>query len=114
MIRRVGRYTKYETAELTRMFGEGYSVYKLCRKLNRSQNSIRNNLIKLGLMEGEIKPRRYTTSRSGVEVNDSIGSLIWNSSRYAFILSSLTILFVLKPQFNILVILLLYIFYKWL
>ena len=43
--RRVGRYTKYETAELTRMFGEGYSVYKICRNLNRSQNSIRNNLI---------------------------------------------------------------------
>ena len=65
-------------------------------------------------MEGEIKPRRYTTSRSGVEVNDSIGSHIWNSSRYAFILSLLTILFVLKPQFNILVILLPYIFYEWL
>ena len=41
MTRRVGRYTKNETAELTRMFGEGYSVYKICRNLNRSQNSIR-------------------------------------------------------------------------
>ena len=50
MSRRVGRYTKDETAELTRMFGEGYSVYKICRNLNRSQNSIKNNLIKLGLM----------------------------------------------------------------
>ena len=28
MTRRVGRYTKNETAELTRMFSEGYSVYK--------------------------------------------------------------------------------------
>ena len=33
MTRRVGRYTKNETAELTRMFGEGYSVYKICRNL---------------------------------------------------------------------------------
>ena len=64
MSRRVGRYTKYETAELTRMFCEGYSVYKICRNLNRSQNSIRNNLIRLGLMEGEITPRRHTTERN--------------------------------------------------
>ena len=110
MTRRVGRYTKHETAELTRMFGEGYSVYKICRNLNRSQNSIRNNLIKLGFMEGEISPRRYTTKKNDVVVDDSIGSLIWNYTWYVFILSSLTILFVLKPQFNILSIMLSYIF----
>ena len=114
MSRRVGRYTNYENAELTRMFGEGYSIYKICRNLNRSQNSIRNNLIRLGLMEGEITPRRYTSKRSDVEVNDSIGKLIWNYTWYAIILSSLTILFVLKPQFNILEIVLSNIFYEWL
>ena len=114
MTRNVGRYTKYEAAELTRMFGEGYSVYKICRNLNRSQNSIRNNLIKLGFMEGEITPRRYTTKRNDIVVNDSIGSFIWNYTWYTIILSSLTILFVLKPQFNILAILLSYIFYEWL
>ncbi len=110
MSRKVGRYTKDETAELTRMFGKGYSVYKICRNLNRSQNSIRNNLIKLGFMEGEITPRRYTAKKNDVVVNDSIGSLIWNYTWYTIILSSLTILFVLKPQFNILSILLSYIF----
>ena len=110
MSRRVGRYTKNETAELTRMFVEGYSVYKICRNLNRSQKSIRNNLIKLGFMEGEITPRRYTTKRNDVVVNDSIGSLIWNYTWYTIISSSLTILFVLKPKFNILSILLSYIF----
>jgi len=110
MSRKVGRYTKYEATELTRMFGEGYSVYKICRNLNRSQNSIRNNLIKLGLMEGEITPRRHTTKRNDVVVDDSIGSLIWNYTWYTIILSSLTILFVLKPKFNILAILLSYIF----
>ena len=110
MSRKVGRYTKDETAELTRMFGEGYSVYKICRNLNRSKNSIRNNLIRLGFMEGEITPRRYTAKKNDVVVNDSIGSLIWNYTWYTIILSLLTILFVLKPQFNILSILLSYIF----
>ena len=114
MSRRVGRYTKDETAELTRMFVEGYSVYKICRNLNRSQKSIRNNLIRLGFMEGEIKPRRYTTKRDDVTVNDSIGSFICTYTWYAFILSLLTILFVLKPKFNILEIVLSNIFYEWL
>ena len=45
MTRKAGRYTKHETAELTRMFGEGCSIYKICRNLNRIQNSIKNNLI---------------------------------------------------------------------
>ena len=59
MKRRVGRYTKHEISELLRMFDEGYSVYKICRNLNRSQKSIRNNLIRLGKIEGEITPRKY-------------------------------------------------------
>ena len=112
MTRRVGRYTKHETAELTRMFGEGYSVYKICRNLNRSQNSIRNNLIRLGLMEGEITPRRYTTKRNDVVVDDSISSLILNYTWNTFTLSILTMIFVLNPHYNILEILLANIFMK--
>ena len=53
MPRRVGRYTKQETLELLRLYEEGYSVYKICRTINRSQNSIRNNLIRLGKLKGE-------------------------------------------------------------
>ena len=106
MSRRVGRYTKYETAELTRMFGEGYSVYKICRNLNRSQNSIRNNLIRLGLMEGEITPRRYKKKSNDVVVNDSISSLILNYTWNTFTLSFLTMVFVLNPHYNILEIIL--------
>ena len=102
MSRRVGRYTKYEAAELTRMFGEGYSVYKICRNLNRSQNSIRNNLIKLGLIEGEISPKRNAIKINNVVVSDSIGSLIWNYTWNTFTLSVLTMIFVLNPHFNIL------------
>ena len=110
MSRRVGRYTKYETAELTRMFGEGYSVYKICRNLNRSQNSIRNNLIRLGLMEGEITPRCYTTKSNVVVVDDSISSLILNYTWNTFTLSFLTMVFVLNPHYNILEIMLANIF----
>ena len=102
MIRRVGRYTKDETAELTRMFGEGYSVYKICRNLNRSQNSIRNNLIRLGLIEGEISPKRNTIKINNVVVSDSIGFLIWKHTWNTFTLSVLTMIFVLNPHFNIL------------
>ena len=51
MSRGVGRYTKNETVELLKMFEECYSVYKICRNLNRSQKSIRNNLKRLGKLK---------------------------------------------------------------
>ena len=108
MSRRVGRYTKYETAELTRMFGEGYSIYKICRNLNRSQNSIRNNLIRLGLMEGEITPKRYTAKMNNLVVDDSISSLILNYTWNTFTLFFLTMVFVLNPQYNIIEIIFVY------
>ena len=113
MTRRVGRYTKDETAELRRMFEEGYSVYKICRNLNRSQKSIRNNLIRLGEIEGEISPRRYTTKSNDVVVDNSISSLILNYTWNTFTLSFLTIVFVLNPHYNILEIMLAYFFIIW-
>ena len=111
--RRVGRFTKHETAELRRMFEEGYSVYKICRNLNRSQKSIRNNLIRLGEIEGEITPRRYTTKSNDVVVDDSISSLILNYTWNTFTLSFLTMVFVLNPHYNILEIMLTYFFILW-
>ena len=45
MSRRVGRYTKEEVSEVIKLFEQGYSVYKICRTINRSQESISNNLI---------------------------------------------------------------------
>ena len=107
MSRRIGRYTKDEISELTRMFGEGYSIYKICRNLNRSQNSIRNNLIRLGLMEGEITPRRYRAKMNDVVVDNGISSLILNYTWNIFTLSFLTMVFVLNPQYNFLEIFLL-------
>ena len=62
MSRRVGRYTKYETTELLRMYDHGYSVYKICKELKRTQKSIRNNLIRLGKIEGQITPIRQVNT----------------------------------------------------
>ena len=72
MPRRVGRYTKQETAELLRLYEEGNSIYKICRTINRSQKSIRNNLIRLGKMKGEITPRRYVVEGKDVVIEDKI------------------------------------------
>ena len=70
MPRKVGRYTKEETAELLRFYEEGYSVYKICKTINRSQKSIRNNLIRLGKIKGEITPRRYIVQGKDVVIED--------------------------------------------
>ena len=70
MPRRVGRYTKQETTELLKMFEEGYSIYKICRNINRSQKSIRNNLIRLGKIKGEISPKRYVVEGKDVIIED--------------------------------------------
>ena len=83
------------------MFGEGYSVYKICRNLNRSQNSIRNNLIRLGLMEGEITPRRVPKAKNNDTGYNNIGSLILNYICYLFIIILLSIVFVINPHLNI-------------
>jgi len=109
MTRRVGRYTKNETAELTRMFGEGYSVYKICRNLNRSQNSIRNNLIRLGLIEGEITPRQHTNRDSNTELDRSLGLLTISYAWYLFQIFFFSVIFVLNPHFNFLETILYYI-----
>ncbi len=106
--RRVGRYTKQEIVQLTSMFNEGYSVYKICRSLNRSQNSIRNNLIRLRLIEGEISPKRFSKSKTIVASNPSVGSLALGYIWYGFILLTLSMIFVMKPHFNILEIILFY------
>jgi len=101
MSRRVGRYTKYETAELTKMFDEGYSVYKICRNLNRSQKSIRNNLIRLGLIEGEITPRQHKPKVENIE-NISLVTIIFNTLFYILLLSALVFVMLVEPMFNLL------------
>jgi len=111
MSKRVGRYTKQETAELTRMFHEGYSVYKICRNLNRSQKSIRNNLIKLGLIDGEITPRRYKVRNNNIVASDeSFSKIIISFTLYLLILLFLIMLFIINPLLNIVEIILSYIF----
>ena len=98
MTRRVGRYTKKETAELLKMFEEGYSVYKICRNLNRSQKSIRNNLIRLGKMEGEITPRRYVVEGKDVIIDDE--NHIFEYFKYLSILSIIVFAMIVNPLLN--------------
>ena len=108
MKRRVGRYTKDETAELRRMFEEGYSVYKICRNLNRSQKSIRNNLIRLGEIEGEITPRRYVVEGKDVAIEDE--NRFFEYIKYFTILSVIVFAMVVNPLFNPIEILMGYIY----
>ena len=100
MARRVGRYTKNEIAKLIRMFSEGYSIYKICRNLNRSQNSIRNNLIRLKLVEGEISPKRYKIKNPSLDNKDSLTVIIFNYFFYIIFLSFLTYWMIIKPILN--------------
>ena len=53
-MKRLGKYTKEELVLLTKLYKEGLSIYKIARDLKRSQKSVRNNLIRLGLLAGKI------------------------------------------------------------
>ena len=109
MKRKVGRYTKHETTELLKMFEEGYSVYKICRNLNRSQKSIRNNLIRLGKMEGEITPRRYVVK--GKDVIFENENHFFEYFKYLSILSLLIFAMLVNPLLNPVEILMDYIYH---
>ena len=98
MTRRVGRYTKQETAELLRMFDEGYSIYKICLNLNRTQKSIRNNLIKLNKIKGEITPRRYLAEGKEAIIEDE--NHLFEYFKYFFVLSFLTFVMIVNPLLN--------------
>ena len=100
MPRRIGRYTKQEKEDLIRMFNEGLSVYRICKNLNRSQKSIRNNLIRLNLIEGEITPRRYKSQVLVIEKNYSLSVSILNYTFYLIFMFSLTFFMVVKPIYN--------------
>ena len=98
MSRRVGRYTKQEIAELQRLYEEGFSVYKICRTINRSQKSIRNNLIRLGKMKGEITPRRYVVQGKDVVIEDE--NYFFEYFKYFSILSFLVFVMLINRGLN--------------
>ena len=98
MPRRVGRYTKQETAELLKLHEEGNSVYKICKTINRSQKSIRNNLIRLGKIKGEITPRRYVAQCKDVVIEDE--NYFFQHFKYFSILSFLVFVMLLNSRLN--------------
>ena len=108
MSRRVGRYTKHETTELLRMFEEDYSIYKICRNINRSQKSIRNNLIRLGKIKGEITPKRYVAEGKDVIIEDE--NHLFEYFKYFSILSIIIFAMIVNPLLNPIEILMNYIY----
>ena len=108
MPRRVGRYTKQETTELLKMFEEGYSIYKICRNTNRSQKSIRNNLIRLGKIKGEITPKRYVVEGKDVIIEDE--NHLFEYFKYFSILSIIIFAMIVNPLLNPIEILMNYIY----
>ena len=50
-MKNLGKYTKEELVILENMYKDGFTIYKIARDLRRSQKSVRNNLIRLGLMK---------------------------------------------------------------
>ena len=98
MPRRVGRFTKQETTELLKMFEEGYSIYKICSNINRSQKSIRNNLIRLGKIKGEITPKRYVVEGKDVIIEDE--NHIFEYFKYFSILSIIIFAMIVNPLLN--------------
>ena len=108
MPRRVGRYTKQETTELLKMFEKGYSIYKICRNINRSQKSIRNNLIRLGKIKGEITPKRYVVEGKDVIIEDE--NHLFEYFKYFSILSIIIFAMIVNPLLNPIEILMNYIY----
>ena len=90
------------------MFEEGYSIYKICRNLNRSQKSIRNNLIRLGEIEGEITPRRYVVEGKDLTIEDE--NHIFEYIKYFSILSIVVFAMIVNPLLNPLEVLMNYIY----
>ena len=54
-MKKLGKYTKEELTLLENMHQDGFTIYKIARDLRRSQKSVRNNLIRLGLMKPPIE-----------------------------------------------------------
>ena len=50
-MKKLGKYRKEELNLLENMYLDGFTIYKIARDLRRSQKSVRNNLIRLGLMK---------------------------------------------------------------
>ena len=54
-MKKLGKYTKEELVILENMYKDSFTIYKIAKDLRRSQKSVRNNLIRLGLMKPPIE-----------------------------------------------------------
>ena len=92
--KKIGRYKQAAEDWLQKkVFG-----YKICRTINRSQKSIRNNLIRLGKMKGEITPRRYVVQGKDVVIEDE--NYFFQYFKYFSFLSFLVFVMLLNSRLN--------------
>ena len=70
-MKKLGKYTKEELVILENMYQDGFTIYKIARDLRRSQKSVRNNLIRLGLMKPPIE-----TYIGSIEINKTNYNLL--------------------------------------
>tara|TARA_B110000503_G_scaffold82795_1_gene126373 strand:+ start:2479 stop:3003 length:525 start_codon:yes stop_codon:yes gene_type:complete len=92
-----GRFTKKEIKELIERYIEGQSLYKIGRDMKRKQRSIRNHLIKAGLMEGDIIYNTYK-SKEHLSTNQLYLNLFIKIN-FIFIISFIMLV---EPRLNIL------------
>ena len=108
MPKRMGRYPKHETTEPLKMFKEGYSIYKICIYINRSQKSIRNNLIIVGKIQGDITLKRYVVEGKDVIIEDE--NHLFEYFKYFSILSIIIFAIIVNSLLNPIEILMNYIY----
>ena len=75
-MKKLGKYTKQELVILENMYQDGFTIYKIARDLRRSQKSVRNNLIRLGLMKAPTETFICSNEITSKKTNYNLSSLL--------------------------------------
>ena len=75
-MKKLGKYTKEELVILENMYKDGFTIYKIARDLRRSQKSVRNNLIRLGLMKAPTETYIGSNEITSKKTNYNLLSLL--------------------------------------
>ena len=75
-MKKFGKYTKEELVILENMYKDGFTIYKIARDLRRSQKSVRNNLIRLGLMKAPTETYIGSNEITSKKTNYNLLSLL--------------------------------------
>ena len=75
-MKRLGKYTKEELVILENMYQDGFTIYKIARDLRRSQKSVRNNLIRLGLIKRPTETYIYSNQITSKKTKNNVLNLL--------------------------------------